>query len=140
MWKVSLLMFAILAFVVTPFGCGDNEITKARLDEEFALAIGQQATISGQDMEIKFKDVTGDSRCPSDVVCIHAGEVTCAVEIKKAGSSTQMTLTQPGLYSEYTKTTFQDYELAFKVTPYPTSGTSINKTEYRLYLIISKLP
>ena len=140
MWKYSLLLLAMLAVVFTAFGCGDSEIIKARLDEEFALAIGQRASITGEELEIKFRDVTGDSRCPSNVTCVWAGQVTCAVEVKKAGSSSQMILTQSGLTSEYAKATYQDYELAFNVTPYPEAGTSIDKSEYRLYLIVSKLP
>ncbi len=139
MRKIILFTFATFAIIFSALSCGDTEIIKARLDEEFALAIGQRASITGEDLEIKFKDVTGDSRCPSDVTCVWAGEVTCSVEVKKAGSSTQMTFTQSGLTSDYAKTTFQDYEFAFKVTPYPMSGTSITKDQYLLYLIISKL-
>lgn len=140
MWKYSLLLLAMLAVVFTAFGCGDSEIIKARLDEEFALAIGQRASVAGEYLEIKFNEITGDSRCPSNVTCVWAGQVTCAVEVKKAGSSSQMTLTQSGLTSDYAKATYQDYELAFNVTPYPEAGTSIDKSEYRLYLIVGKLP
>ncbi len=34
------------------------------LDQTFALAIGQSATVQGQDLKILFKGVVSDSRCP----------------------------------------------------------------------------
>jgi len=51
-----------------------------------------------------------------------------------------MTLTQPGLTSEYALDEYEEYELAFHVTPYPEAGKTIAKDAYRLHLIISKLP
>jgi hypothetical protein len=51
-----------------------------------------------------------------------------------------MTLTEPGLTSEYAREEYQEYELAFHVTPYPEAGTKIADDTYRLHLIISELP
>jgi len=51
-----------------------------------------------------------------------------------------MVLTEPGLTDEYTRERYEGYELAFYVTPYPEAGEKIPTDEYRLHLIISKLP
>jgi hypothetical protein len=51
-----------------------------------------------------------------------------------------MTLTEPGLTSEYTTEVYEEYKLAFHVTPYPEAGKKIANETYRLHLIISKLP
>jgi len=139
MWKYSLYLVAILAVVFTAFGCGSGSgKIQARLNEEFVLSVGQRASIVGENLEIKFLDVMEDSRCPNGVTCIWAGRVTCMVELKQAGSSYQMALTESGLTSEYSKETYEGYRLAFHVMPYPEAGQEIDKDAYRLHLIVSK--
>ena len=139
MWKYTLYTVAILAIIFTTLGCGGgSDKIQASLNQEFVLVIGQRASIAGEDLEIKFKDVTEDSRCPSNVTCIWAGRVTCMIELKQAGSSYQMALTESGLTSEYSKETYENYEFAFQVTPYPVAGQKIAKDAYRLHLIVSK--
>ena len=139
MWKYSLYLVAILAIVFTLCGCGSGSSKiQAQLNEEFVLSVGQRVSIAGEDLEIKFKDVTGDSRCPNGVTCFWAGQVTCTVEIKHGGSSSQMALTDSGLTSEYSKATYEGYQFDFQVTPYPVAGQKIAKDAYRLHLIVSK--
>ena len=139
MWKYALYSIAILAIIFTTFGCGSGSSKiQARLNEEFVLSVGQRASLAGEDLEIKFKNVTEDSRCPSDVTCIWAGRVTCMVELTQAGSSYNMTLTEHGLTNEYPKETYEGYQLSFHVTPYPETGKEIDKDAYQLHLIVSK--
>jgi hypothetical protein len=138
MWKYALYTVVIIAILLTAFGCGNSHKIQAGLNSEFVLSIGQSASITGEDLEITFKDVTGDSRCPSNVTCIWAGEVTCIIELKQAGSSSRMALNDSGLTTEYSKEAYKGYQLAFKVTPYPVAGTEILLDAYRLHLIVSK--
>ena len=141
MWKYALYSIAILAIIFTTFGCGSGSSKiQARLNEEFVLSVGQRASLAGEDLEVKFKNVTEDSRCPSDVTCIWAGRVTCMVELTQAGSSYNMTLTEHGLTNEYPKETYEGYDLAFHITPYPEAGKEIAKDAYQLHLIVNKLP
>jgi hypothetical protein len=51
-----------------------------------------------------------------------------------------MTLTEPGLTSDFTREEYEEYELAFHVTPYPEAGKNIANDTCRLHLIVSKLP
>ena len=139
MWRCTLYTVAILAILFTTFGCGGGfSKILAGINEEFVLCVGQRVSISGEDLEVKFKDVIGDSRCPSNVTCVWAGQVICMVELKHGGSSSQMALTDSGLTSEYSKETYERYRLAFQVTPYPVAGQKIAKDEYRLHLIVVK--
>lgn len=102
--------------------------------------MGQYGVVSGENLKIKFKEVTEDSRCPKDVTCVWAGRATCEIEILQSGLSNRMMLTQPGLTDEYSKETYEEYELKFHVTPYPEAGKKIPMDAYRLHLIVSKLP
>jgi hypothetical protein len=109
------------------------------MSEEFCLSIGQHASVTGQDLAISFGEVTEDSRCPSNVTCVWAGRVSCVVELTHAGSCYRITLTEPGLTSEYTREEYEEYELAFHVTPYPEAGKKIVDDTYRLHLMINIL-
>jgi len=140
MGKRNAWVLVLLCIFLTASSCGQIEDVQGFLNEELSLSIGQRASITGEDLVISFQDVTEDSRCPSNVTCVWAGRVSCIVEVVHAGSSHRMTLTQPGLTSEYALDEYEEYELAFHVTPYPEAGKTIAKDAYRLHLIISKLP
>lgn len=138
MWKYSLYLMAFLATVMNLSGCGSDEI-QVHLDEEFSLSVGQYGVVSGENLKIKFKEVTEDSRCPKDVICVWAGRATCMIELIQSELSNRMMLTEPGLTDEYSKDTYEEYELTFRVTPYPQAGKQIPMDAYRLHLIVSKL-
>ncbi|MDD5037784.1 MAG: hypothetical protein PHN78_00460 [Dehalococcoidales bacterium] len=138
MWKYSLYLMAFLATVMNLSGCGSDEI-QVHLNEEFSLSVGQYGVVSGENLKIKFKEVTEDSRCPKDVTCVWAGRATCMIELIQSELSNRMMLTEPGLTVEYSKDTYEEYELMFRVTPYPEAGKQIPMDAYRLHLIVSKL-
>lgn len=140
MWKRSLYFLALLCVILAASSCSRLDDVQGLLNEELCLSIGQHASVTEEDLAVTFKEVTEDSRCPSDVTCVWAGRVSCLVELTHAGSSHRMTLTEPGLTSEYTREEYEEYELAFHVTPYPEAGKKIADDTYRLHLIISKLP
>ena len=111
---------------------------EARLGQQFSLSIGQSASISGEDLQIKFLEVIEDSRCPKDVVCVWAGRVSGLVEITKDGSPYRMVLTQPGLSGDSAREIYREYQLAFRVEPYPQAGRPIPKDAYRLVLVVTR--
>jgi len=140
MWKRRLHFLISLCVILAAPSCTGLEDIQVHLNEEFSLSIGQHASMTGEDLEVSFEEVTEDSRCPSDVACVWAGRVSCVVELTHTGSSYRMTLTEPGLTNEYSRQVYEEYEFAFHVTPYPEAGREIADDAYRLHLIISKLP
>ncbi len=140
MWKRSLYLLVLLCVIPAAFSCGRAEDVQGLLNEELCLSIGQSASVTGEDLVISFEDVTEDSRCPGNVTCVWAGRVSCVIKLTHAGSSYRMTLTEPGLTSDYSREVYEGYEIAFHVTPYPEAGKKIARDSYRLHLIISKLP
>lgn len=109
-----------------------------KLGEEFALSPGQSVVIPGEDLRIKFLEVTEDSRCPQGVTCIWAGQVSCLIEIGDVRSSEQLKLTRLGGTAEFSSQVYNSYTLYFDVQPYPIAGESIAKEDYRLTLIVAK--
>jgi len=131
---------AIPGVVLTASGHSLYSKLKVSLNEEFDLSIGQCISITGESLQVRFKDVIADSRCPRGVICIWEGRVSCMAELAETGSVYRMVLTEPGLTDEYAKERWEDYEIAFHVSPYPESGKQIAREAYRLHLIISRLP
>jgi len=110
---------------------------KVGLGQEFSLAVGQGALITGEGLGIKFVEVLEDSRCPKGATCIWEGKVDVIIELTDGGSSYQMTLSQPGLSDQYSSETYKGYKFSFNVNPYPEADKQISPDEYRLSLIIS---
>ena len=110
------------------------------LGQQFSLAIGETAGISGEDLAIRFVDVAGDSRCPTGVVCIWAGQVDCLVDLTSGGSTTRAQFTEPGLTTSAGAQSFKAFQFSFTVAPYPEAGKPIARGDYRLNITVSKAP
>ena len=136
MKKFVLLFIALLALILPLVGCGGE--TKARLGQEFSLAIGQTATIQGESLAVKFLDVTADSRCPKGATCIWAGEAKSLVSFIVNGQPKEVVLTEPGLSAPPFQQTEEGYQVAFSLTPYPEVGKEIDEKGYRLVLTVTR--
>ncbi|MGD0794999.1 MAG: hypothetical protein ABR958_05355 [Dehalococcoidales bacterium] len=137
-FQVTIIALAIILPASVLSACAKapkNEVPPGR---EFTLSIGQSAAISSENITIKFIDVTSDSRCPQNVTCIWAGEVSCTVEITRPGASLlKLKLTQPGLTSQLSTQDFDGHTIAFRVEPYPTAGKTIARSDYRLIMTVT---
>ena len=132
---------AVLIFIVLLSSCvGAIGSIEVDLGQEFSLALGQSAVIRGENLEITFEEVIGDSRCPSDVQCVWEGRATYLIQIADGSASYKLTLSEPGLSDEGGSETYRDYQIVSHLEPYPISGKEISKGEYRLLLTVSKVP
>jgi len=132
------LLWVLPLIMVILSGCaGQSAGLKAGLGEKFTLAIGQSATITGEDMEIRFVKVIGDSRCPQGVECFWAGEASSQINMTYAGTTYEKVLTQSGA-STTAQTDFGNYTITFDLKPYPQAGKKIQNKDYRLELQINK--
>lgn len=136
---VQYATLIVVLAILPSIGCaGPGQIT-ASLGQQFTLGAGQMAAITGDNLSIRFIEVITDSRCPSNVVCIWQGEVSCLTEITKTGAPPyRVVLTQPGLSGESAKQAFDGYQVSFKVEPYPVAGQAIPKDKYQLVLTVIK--
>jgi hypothetical protein len=80
------LMFAC-AIVAAVSACASVEPTVAvQPGETFSLPVGKTATINGSGTRITFRELREDSRCPTDVTCVWAGDAKIEVIISRNGS------------------------------------------------------
>lgn len=124
-----------LLVVVVAAGCGGQS---PALGEKFTLKVGQSARIEGEDLKIRFDAVESDSRCPSDVVCVRAGEAVIKVTATQAGKSSTLTMIEEGLTSGLNVVDYKNYRIEFRLTPYPVSTVELKQGDYRLELKVTE--
>ncbi|TPE42610.1 hypothetical protein [Pontibacter mangrovi] len=84
--------------------------------QTFTISLHEQVqvvdSLSGSIATITLTELN-DSRCPKDVLCVQAGEVTLQLEASMAGNAapTAWRLTKPAMPSEATATTTQPSKL-----------------------------
>jgi hypothetical protein len=135
--------FIIIFNIIYLTGCiqPDFSVIPAELDEPFQLKINQTGFIKSENIKILILNVTEDSRCPSDVECIWAGQVTILLNILKNFQSLgEFNLTIPGESDEIAIIEFDGYSLKMiKVDPYPISTQEIELSDYIITFIVNKL-
>jgi hypothetical protein len=137
------------AFVTTlvaasMLGCGSSTpssalpapvTTDVTLDQQFTLSPGQTARIPAQGLEIRFDSVSGDSRCPDDVVCVWAGDASINLTLTRNGQSRTVvvhTTLDPKVVTEGGV-----HISLVTLTPNTNSKKQIPQGEYRLQLLAS---
>jgi hypothetical protein len=94
------------------------------------------AITTSQGLVIQLENVT-DSRCPSDVACIWAGQVNVTLTIQSPTSKGTISLVKSA--GQNSTTPFDNYVLQLvDVKPYPKSGQSISLSDYIVTLNVSQ--
>lgn len=115
---------------------------EAGLDQEFALHGGQQVTIRGADLRLRFADVLEDSRCPTEVECFWTGQARIAVdaELVQGAPTTLEFNTNPAPGQGRLTNDVGGYTIELKaLDPYPkTPDASPELTDYSATLSVRK--
>lgn len=108
------------------------------LGTPFSLRAGQSAEVDGARLLVHLSAVSNDSRCPADVVCVHAGSVTVRLELvtQLAGTTGAEIVFQ----ADRAAATHGGYLIAVTgVQPYPlTAGTPIAGADYVVSLVVER--
>lgn len=117
--------------------------TDENVNKTVELAEGETKFLADQKINIRFKNVVQDSRCPEGVNCIWAGAATVNIEVMST-TSRPMTLQLSTIYfptKSYHKTeNFNGLSFTLvKVSPYPsqTENAAKLKGKYKIQLQIS---
>jgi hypothetical protein len=111
------------------------ERVEVNLDAEFELGINQIGVIEAENLEIDFWNVSEDSRCPSDVVCVWEGRAVIELNLFQADRGPHRLRLTTGTEG----TRFEDYLVQLlKVAPTPISTEKIEISDYRVTLIVTK--
>jgi hypothetical protein len=112
---------------------------RARLGTPFQLAFNETVAVAGSDISVHFLNVTEDSRCPSDVTCIWAGQVSVMLGVTQNSTGLgNFTLTL-GDNSSRAEHRVGAYVIKLtEVRPYPVSTQPTEQSDYTATLTVSK--
>ncbi|WP_116810992.1 hypothetical protein [Steroidobacter cummioxidans] len=127
-----------LLLAVALVGCrstGDPAPRQAALDQEVLLAPGERVVFGPPQLDVQFVRVSEDSRCPSDVTCVWAGQVKVQLSIRgNAGEAEQHEITAGE------GATIGELRVAVvQVQPERISTREISPGEYRVTLQVERL-
>ena len=103
------------------------------------MRIGDAVTFGTNGAKIQFLEVSEDSRCPSDVVCVQAGSATILIGISGAGQFPSLFELSLDSGNEASASTFFG---GFKITlevldPYPVSTVQTAEADYVVTLLVT---
>ena len=142
--RMALLAISCLAVlgsggVLAANPYSNNAPDSVRLGREFKLKAGRQVTVKGTKLRIRFVAVENDSRCPSDVTCVWAGNAAVQLQLGTGRGSKTVTLNTSKSPSFAGETEYRGYKVKLvDLSPYPRSDRKIVRRDYTATLLVSK--
>jgi hypothetical protein len=106
------------------------------LGRPFDLKPAEVVKIEG--LQITFEGVSDDSRCPTGVQCVWAGDAAATFTLQKSpATALQRTLHTNGRFERQTE--FDGFVVRLDtVKPYPKEGVTIAPDEYRATIVVTR--
>jgi hypothetical protein len=141
-------MASLAISCVVVFACGEvlgasahsnSALQVVHPGREFKLKVGRQVTVKGTKLRIRFVTVENDSRCPSDVTCVWAGNAAVRLQLGSGRASKTVTLNTSKSPSFVGETEYHGYKVKLvELSPYPRSDRKIAPRDYTATLLVSK--
>ena len=150
-WLENLLFFIFLALVVAAASCEEqtsllridpNHKVKPDYGNPFTLGTGQKAFFRKNELILQVGDVEEDSRCPVGVACVWQGQVRVITSVTTQNQQNEQfeLIYQEGASAEINSRTFDDFLIEIiKVLPTAKEGQTIEKSDYRIAMKVTKL-
>ncbi|MCL4870576.1 MAG: hypothetical protein KJ063_16560 [Anaerolineae bacterium] len=119
----------------------ETELT-LNLNEPFALSAGKSVVVAGTELRLTFTKVVEDSRCPTEVTCVWAGQAVIEIMVQMGESAPQsITFSTNPISTELHDTIeLSGYTIHLQsLDPYPqSSDTPIPFEDYQAILVVSQ--
>lgn len=135
---VMLLGGHVVAYGVTRAA---RAAQSARVGREFRIKAGRTVTLAREGLRLRFVRVAADSRCPTGVECVWAGNAEVLVEVgaqnRRAGKTLRLnTNASPERPAE---DKYRSYTVRLvRLDPHPRAARKIRPGEYTATLLVSK--
>src|SRR5262245_18782261 len=130
-------MFArSIALVVLGIASVYSAVSEPEIGKPFELKAAEFGVIDG--FRITFDGVSEDSRCPTGVQCVWAGDAAATFTLEKApAAAQQQTLHTSGRFQR--QTDYDSFIVRLEdIKPYPKEGGSIAPADYRATLVVTR--
>lgn len=107
----------------------------ASLGQQFTLPVYKTAEVTGESLLVRFVGVTSDSRCPTGVYCLWAGQAKCQLEITYQYSTETLEVTISSNMALVM--VYHQYTIRATLDPYPQANQEIKSDEYSLKMTIT---
>jgi hypothetical protein len=107
------------------------------LNERFTLAPGETVSVDNAGFRIQFLRVSGDSRCPADVVCIQGGDALVHIRVPGEVDTVEYELHTGDTSRASVAHGAARIEL-LELQPYPFSSKTIAPEDYRATLRVTR--
>jgi hypothetical protein len=102
----------------------------ASLGQAFDIKVGQEASISSQQLTLKFLSVSEDSRCPQGTICMWEGNGKVNIELTPSDQTSYVVELNTAI-SLTSEATYLTYKISLlDLQPYPLAGSAIQQSEY----------
>jgi hypothetical protein len=131
------LVFAVFAIALF-FLAGCSAPSRTLQAGQFVLKPDESITSDDGSTKLTFLEVSEDSRCPTNVQCVWAGQVKVLIEVTLGTEIQQYTLvTVPAFEGDLSSIEFGDYTVTLtQVDPYPVHRQVTDPADYRATLDI----
>lgn len=131
-------VFAVVFCLLAATACDEKSPVGpiVPLNERFTLAPGEAGRVDGAGLRLQFVEVTGDSRCPADAVCIQGGDALVHVRVADGGIAAYELHTGDASRAAVTHGQFR-IELV-QLQPFPFSSRTIAQDEYRATFLVTR--
>ena len=117
---------------ITAASQNKQSIAQQELGRSFSMKIGESITVGG--LRLTFRSVEGDSRCPTDAVCVWAGDGEIALEIEQGGKTAVAALHTT---LEPKKTEWAGYTIALvNLAPERKVNAPVSSADYRAGILV----
>ena len=107
------------------------------LDEPFRLRIEEEAQFPDEHLVVRFVALVGDSRCPSDVNCIWAGDAEIEMLVARGDEGVSLRLHTHGGGRHPRQAAAFGFTLRLEsLDPYPSSAERIPERDYVATLVL----
>ncbi len=150
-FALGIALILIAAGCITPGSSSVKADVYPPLSQQFSLKMNQSAYFQQERLLVRFLGVNSDSRCPTGVQCIWAGNVNISLELREgtdadtsgAISDISMVMDAGGEPTVKVANSFGNESYAIKlvaVNPYPQMNQTKDERDYSVTLQVVRSP
>jgi hypothetical protein len=135
----SAILSFLFLFAATTAAVPPQRVPKdVALDKEFQIRFGELVSIKKEGLKIGFENVAEDSRCPTGVECIQAGNAKIVIFMKNNRRRAYTIKLNTGVEPKQDKFLMKYDIKLVSLSPYPKKDAKIKSQDYVATLIVSK--